>query len=77
MTMDKIRELIENYIDRNYKNPTILIVQKKEFEQWVSEMLNLTTRVNSISLGSKVTIMGYNLRVIFATNLEEGEVIVA
>lgn len=76
MTIDKIQELIYNYVNTNINPPTILIVEKVEYLKFIKEMLSLITYSPASLLQYKITISGCTLRVIFATNIEEGEVIV-
>lgn len=76
MTIDKIQELIYNYVNTNINPPTILIVEKVEYENFVKETSGILTYVPPTWTENKITLMGCTLRVIFATNLEEGEVIV-
>jgi len=65
-----------SYINSNYKDPTTLIVEREEYENFVKETSGILTYVPPTWTENKITLMGCTLRVIFATNLEEGEVIV-
>ncbi len=76
MTTDQILILIHSYININYKDPTTLIVERAEYENFAKEIVGILTYVPPTCTESKITLMGCTLRVIFATNLEEGEVIV-
>jgi hypothetical protein len=76
MTTDQILILMYSYINSNYKDPTTLIVEREEYENFVKETSGILTYVSPTWTENKITLMGCTLRVIFATNLEEGEVIV-
>lgn len=76
MTADQLAELINNYLSSNYKDPTTLIVEKSKYEKFVNEIIGLVAYKTLPLAEGKITFMGCTLRVIFATNLEEGEVIV-
>jgi len=76
MRIDKIQELIYNYVNKNINPPTTLIVEKVEYIKFIKEILNLVTYSPAPLSQDKITIMGYTLRIIFATNLEDGEVVV-
>lgn len=76
MTIDQISELTHNYINNNYKDPTTLIVERVEYEKFVKETIGLMTYNPTSWTGNKITVMCITLRVIFATNLDDKEVIV-
>lgn len=76
MTTDQLAELINNHFNGNHKPPTTLIVERGEYEKFAKEIIWLLTYKTPFCAEGKITFMGCTLRVIFATNLEEGEVIV-
>lgn len=77
MTSDQLQELIYKHYHDTIKDPTTLIVEQGEFYRWVGDVQNtiMYSQLKQLVV-DKIFFMGVTLRVIFATNLEEGEVIV-
>lgn len=77
MTTDKIQEEIYNHFINNIKAPTTLIVERKAYDEYVNDMMSHAyyAPISQFNV-DRITINGYTLRVILATNLKEGEVIV-
>lgn len=76
MTTNELMFLIHKHLYESTHDPTMLIIEISEYRKFIEEQMRLVTYNSENNLEDKITIMGYTLRVIFATNLEEGEVIV-
>ena len=76
ITTEKILELIDKYMDSHCESPTTLIVEKGGYDKLVQDQIRLMPYTNNGDYEQMISINGYTLRVIFATNLSDGEVIV-